>query len=114
MGFDLGIVTAGIIAACVEAITQRDVKIAMQGRIKIGEEAVAAGLADRLGSFDSVLAELQRPPAGGRPITPQTRSHQMTHTTTTAATPPKPKSGLTRLIDARVAKAKAQGYRPAR
>ncbi|MCA8903183.1 MAG: S49 family peptidase [Hyphomonas sp.] len=84
---------------------------AMQGRIKIGEEAVAAGLADRLGSFDSVLAELQRPPAGGRPITPQTRSQHMTHTTTTAAAPAKPKSGLTRLIDARVAKAKAQEAR---
>lgn len=40
---------------------------ATQARVFYGKEAVDAGLADRLGTFDSVLAELSRRPTGRSP-----------------------------------------------
>jgi signal peptide peptidase SppA len=49
-----------------------------EARIFMGQEAVAAGLADRVGSFESVLSELTRAvtPSGGR-STSQTRRSSM-------------------------------------
>ena len=56
-----------------------------QARIKIGAEAVEAGLADRIGTFESVLAELSSRAQGGRSTPVQTRRSSMDNQNPTPA-----------------------------
>lgn len=55
---------------------------ALEARTFIGADAVAAGLADEVGSFEAALAFLTPPPRGGRITTAQRRAATMSEQTT--------------------------------
>jgi signal peptide peptidase SppA len=84
---------------------------ATEARVLIGDAAVKAGLADRVGTFESVLADLSRAPAG-RPISPQ-RSTSMGEKTGAPAA--ETQAGIPKdEHDAAVAAARSEGQDSAR
>lgn len=61
---------------------------ATEARIFFGQDAIDAGLADRLGTFDDVLAELNQPAASSKSNKEKTRMDVTETTTTTASISP--------------------------
>ncbi len=64
------------VAAGRPAMSAADVR-ATGGRVYIGAEAVATGLADQVGTFETVLADLSQPAAGR--VASNTKARIFTH-----------------------------------
>lgn len=88
------------------ARTTADMAKATEASVFIGRDAIARGLADRVASFDQVLAELSTRPA----TRAQQQGMHMSNPTTPAATADQPAAGITEAeVSARADAARTEG-----